>query len=147
MRICTVMPVLSNNTLPNLAALLQEHVEEGRVLWDQSHWQQDQRGVQEHHHGGSHAAVLRGGGRRGRHGESDLPGKRTASLLKPRVFQFPCSNEASVLFENVPRPSASASACVWDQLFKGLAASHLYCVNPANVKIQWRAVRDCWGFF
>lgn len=67
------LPVYSNNTLPNRAAPhpLQEHVEEGRVLWDQPHWQQDQRGVQEHHHGGSHAALLRRGGGRGRHGESD----------------------------------------------------------------------------
>lgn len=44
---------------------LQEHVKERRVLWDQPHWQQDQRGVQEHNHGGSDAAILwAGGGRR-----------------------------------------------------------------------------------
>lgn len=48
----------------------QEHVEEGRVLRDQPHWQQNQRSVQEHDDGGSDAAVLRPGGGRVWLGES-----------------------------------------------------------------------------
>lgn len=61
---------------------LQEHVKEGRVLWDQPHWQQDQRSVQEYNHGGSHAAILWAGGGRRRHGGADL------KLFQTLIFRW-----------------------------------------------------------
>lgn len=67
MRICSI-----THRLITLLFGLQEHVKEGRVLWDQPHWQQDQRSVQEHNHGGSNAAILWAGGGGRRYGEADL---------------------------------------------------------------------------
>lgn len=107
MRICSI----THRLITSLFGL-QEHVKEGRVLWDQPHWQQDQRSVQEHNHGGSNAAILWAGGGRRRYGEADLLWKYYINIPNIEIW-----TEALLYFITV--------VTTWGHLWAQKGKSHL----------------------
>lgn len=115
----------------------QEHVEEGRVLRDQPHRQQNQGCVQEHDHGGSDAAVLRRGGGRGWFGEHD-------SFTCWRLKQYSLSPHEGVAAQSGPRWSARGWKLPVFLRILNTDVPHI-CFDTIRPSWYMQQLMFCWG--